>query len=371
MNNLGLYIHVPFCQRKCYYCNFYSARADRETIDSYCDKVCQAIKSYPFSHKIADTIYFGGGTPSLAGAKNIDKLLNAVYSKFSVSSPEITLEANPTSLDKNELSSYKNMGITRLSFGVQSLDNDQLKKIGRAHSRSEVISCLEKAVSLGFPSVSADLMLGLPNENKNRLEDFVRTMDEIGVSHISSYMLKIEEGTALSKMEVRKQCCDEDEMADVYEFMVKLLSSYGYEQYEISNFARDKKFSLHNIKYWSLEDYIGIGPSAHSFIDGKRYAFNLTTKEFLAEKNPYDRLELVSEGGDFVDFLMLGLRLKWGVSIDEIMLRGEKENIDTKKILARADIMAKEGLAIKTDRLSLTTKGYLLSNSVISFLLWG
>lgn len=366
--NLGVYIHLPFCERKCYYCNFYSGRADKETIDAYCDKLVEAVLTYPFNHKTADTIYFGGGTPVLAGHKNIEKILNAIDKRFILKNPEITIEANPSQTNIKELSEYKKMGINRLSFGVQSLDEKQLKAIGRTHSAEKAIETLKTAINLGFSSVSADLMLGLPYETRARIEDFVKQMSKIGISHISSYMLKIEEGTALSKMKIKDLCSSEDDLADIYEYTVPLLESEGFKQYEISNFAQDGKVSKHNIKYWKLDDYIGIGPSAHSFINGKRYAFNIKTDEFISSENIYSKMSLVSDGGDFVDFLMLGLRLKEGVLISEIKNRSD----DWEEILKRADFLNKQGLLEKTnEKIFLTTKGFLLSNTAISFLLWG
>ncbi|MEG1993455.1 MAG: radical SAM family heme chaperone HemW [Oscillospiraceae bacterium] len=377
MNNLGIYIHLPFCIKKCLYCNFYSLFKSKEDIDNYCQLIVETIQLYPFDHKIVDTVYFGGGTPILAGERNIGKILEAINKRFSLSSAEITLEANPAyTLDK-KLKSYKELGINRISFGVQSLDDNQLKTLGRSHTANEAISTLEAAVSCGFNSVSADIMLGIPNDNLGRIDYFIDTMSKIGVNHISAYMLKIEEGTPFEKMHMDRLCADDDELSDIYEHTVNGLARAGFSQYEISNFSKHAHQSKHNTKYWELDDYIGIGASAHSFIDNKRYSFSPNIEEFMSYKKPFDNMIFEGNGGDFTEFLMLGLRLNKGVSLGKA--KKLYPNEDYKGIIDRAKNMEKIGLLnilpckmFKDEiNISLTTKGFLLSNTVISNLLWG
>lgn len=377
MKNLGIYIHMPFCIKKCLYCNFYSLFKSKDDIDNYCQKIVETIGQYPYEHKIVDTIYFGGGTPILAGEKNIEKILNAINKRFTLLNPEITLEANPAyTLDK-KLPLYKDIGINRISFGVQSLDDNQLKTLGRSHSAKEAVSTLNSAVSCGFNSVSADIMLGIPNDNIKRIDYFIKTMSDLGVDHISAYMLKIEKVTPFYKMNMGKYCANDDELSDIYEYTVKSLEQKDYHQYEISNFAKDGHQSRHNTKYWELDDYIGIGASAHSFINNKRYSFSPDIEKFMSYKNPFENMNFEGNGGDFTDFLMLGLRLTKGISLGQA--KNLYPNEDYIKILNRAKNLDKIGLInispcklFKDEvNISLTTKGFLLSNSVISNLIWG
>lgn len=360
-NSLGLYIHIPFCERKCNYCDFYSAFYNKDTLGVYLDALKGEIKKWGGkTHRPIDTIYIGGGTPSLLGDE-ILSVINCIKENFTVlEDVEFTVEVNPSS-SGDFLKYAKIAGVNRLSIGVQSGCNETLKILGRTHTAHEAALTVRSARDLKFDNISLDLMIALPNSNLNTVKKDIDFILSLAPEHISSYILKIEQNTVFSKKYDTLELPDDDDTAEQYLFMCKSLEQNGYNHYEISNFSRENCESRHNTKYWIGEDYLGIGPAAHSCVDGKRFYYPRDLKGFI--KNP----QIVNDGisGDRQERLMLGLRMSKGINIAQIY--GEiPANIRSKIVM-----LEKAGY-VKADlpHISLTDSGMLISNSIISELLW-
>ena len=360
-NPLGLYIHVPFCEKKCNYCDFYSAFYSSDMLAVYLDALKGEIKKWGGKiHRPIDTIYIGGGTPSLLG-EQILSLVDCIRENFTVlENIEFTVEVNPSS-SSNFLEYAKEAGVNRLSIGVQSGCDRTLKILGRTHTANEAALTVKAARDLGFDNISLDLMIALPNSNIDSLKKDIEFILSLSPEHISSYILKIEQNTVFAKKCDTLCLPDDDDAAEQYLFMCEEFRKNGYKHYEISNFARKNCESRHNLKYWTGHDYLGIGPAAHSCIDRKRFYYPRDLKGFI--KNP----QIIDDGasGDKSEQLMLGLRLSTGVDLSQIY--GEiPQNIKNKITL-----LEKAGY-IKVDlpHVSLTDSGMLISNSIITELLW-
>lgn len=343
--SIGIYIHVPFCERKCAYCDFYSV-TDKTLMSDYVKAVVRNIKTY--DNVNFDSVYFGGGTPSLLKAADIAAIVEAIAPEKGA---EITLECNPKS--GTALHDYKTAGINRLSVGIQSLDDSVLHTLGRLHDRAEALHALEAAFEAGFENVSADLMLGVPGQTLSGIETDIETLTAFPIKHISAYMLKLEPGTPLYNAD-KSIFPDEDSVCDFYLNTVESLSRHGLEIYEISNFAVPGFESRHNLKYWNCEEYIGIGPAAHSYYGGLRFAVKPDLKAFISAGTQPVYVTDEHPGGED-ERLMLGLRLmKQG-----ILAAPERQ--------AKAAALIKAGLMSKTrGRLCLTPRGALVSNAVIA-----
>lgn len=306
-----------------------------------------------------DSVYFGGGTPSLMTASQLGKLLVTIRQNFIVDNlSEITLECNPSSQGLDDfLKSAACAGVNRISLGMQSSLDKERKKLGRAGDRYTVEKAVESTRSAGIENISLDVMIGVPESTVHSLEKTLEFATELGVPHISAYILKIEEGTFYHKNYERLSLPDEDETADMYLFMSEYLKAKGFTHYEISNFCKDNLYSVHNMKYWDGTPYIGFGPAAHSFYNGKRFYFPRDINGFInGEKAVYD-----GEGGDEEEKILLGLRTYKGIFL------GDKNSSFIKK----AGFFASKGFGTITEdnRFVLTSEGYLLSNSIISELL--
>ncbi len=362
MKKAGLYIHIPFCDGKCPYCDFYSFRTDEEGKDAYVSALCREIKRKSEDYSFcADTVYFGGGTPSVLGAKRLNRIFEEICKYFSPAADgEITAECNPSSSDRAFFSDIAESGFNRISMGMQSFVDGERKILGRRGSGKDVLKRVEEAERAGIENVSLDLMLGIPLQTMQSFSQSLSACIEAGVPHISGYMLKIEEGTPFYNMRESLPLPDEDAVCDMYLQMCETFGKAGIEQYEVSNFAVKGKESLHNLKYWRCEEYLGIGPSAHSFMDGKRFFYPRDTEKFIRAP------EIVSdgEGGDFEEYAMLALRLKEGLKESETLRRfgfGIPE-----KVYEVAEKFEKTGLLNITDEgINLSPDGFLLSNAII------
>ncbi|MBP3380318.1 MAG: radical SAM family heme chaperone HemW [Ruminococcus sp.] len=368
MSDLGIYIHVPFCGKKCGYCDFFSVSYRKEKADAYTEAVCRNIRSYGDSAISVDTVYFGGGTPSLLTPAQLEQILLEIRGCFQLSDAcEITLEANPGTVSEKKLAELRKTGINRLSLGVQSLNDNELRLLGRTHSAERAVKAVKDAVNAGFENISCDLMLALPGQSE---EDLLRSVDrlaELPIQHVSAYILSIEEGTAFDCQDIRSRLPDDDETAGLYIAMTERLREKGFRQYEVSNFAKEGYESRHNCRYWKCLDYLGIGPSAHSCFGGKRFAAAADTELFIS--SPVQPVEITDDCPcGFIEYSMLRLRLAEGLSLSDIEDRfsPEKRLSVEKKIapLAEAGYLKFDG-----DRLALTPKGFLVSNSVIIDLL--
>jgi len=358
----GLYIHVPFCRSKCNYCDFYSVRPDDGVAEWFIQAVLKAAE--PYRNEKIDTAYFGGGNPLLLGAQNLCKLLSELCGIFAFDeNSELTLEANPEDITAEAAKTLFDEGFNRISIGVQSLDDTVLRKLGRRHDAKQAITGIEVAFKSGFRHISADLMLSLPDATPEKDRETAKALCKLPLDHVSAYMLKVEEGTPFHKMNLNLP--DEDSTADSYLAVCETLEEHGFAQYEISNFAKPNGKSRHNLKYWTLEPYIGLGPAAYSFFGGKRFYYPRDLAEFL--KNP-QKTVADGEGGDAGERIAMALRLSEGISTEELIcLIGEKGTANLKKPMKD---WIKNGFAIEKDgRFVLTAKGFLVSNSIISRIL--
>ncbi len=363
----GLYIHIPFCKSKCPYCDFYSYRCKSEETGIYVEALLNEINTLsrvsnfvkePFK---ADTLYLGGGTPSVLSGEELYRIITTTREKFQITdSAEITVECNPKSDIDGILPYLIKAGVNRISLGLQSAVDKERKALGRLSDKSRVKAVIELLKTNGITNISLDVMLGIPYQTNETLKETLDFVTESGVPHISAYMLKIEEGTQFYKNYNKYNFPDDEKTIEFYNQCADALEKAGFNHYEISNFAKEGYESRHNTKYWELENYLGIGPGAHSYIDGKRFYFNSNTESFIkGEKAVFDSL-----GGDAEEYIMLKLRLKKGFCLSELKtLYGEKA---LTKIKNKSPLFKEQGLInFDGERLSLTRKGYLLSNAVI------
>ncbi|WP_432649892.1 radical SAM family heme chaperone HemW [Huintestinicola sp.] len=350
---IGLYIHVPFCRRKCVYCDFYSLAGKEDLTQKYVQAVVRNIR---ISGMTFDTVYFGGGTPSLLSSSQISDILSAADI---AEGAEISAEINPDSADTQKLRDFRAAGINRISIGIQSLDDKELSVLGRLHNSEQAENAILSAQKAGFENISADLMLGLPYQHTETVLNNIERLSELGARHISAYMLKIESGTPLSENdELISNIADEELSADMYLEAVSCLEKNGFKQYEISNFAKEGYVCRHNLKYWRCEDYLGIGPSAHSCTGGKRFA---VPKDIYGFINCEKQEEVITDDAPCgsSERLMLALRLSEGFLMSQA---GDYEN----RLRAAAVPMEKHGLLkISDGRIMLTPMGFLVSNEII------
>ena len=366
MKNIGLYIHIPFCKSKCPYCDFYSMRAYDGQSDDYTACVLESLESWADKlGRRADTLYFGGGTPSLLGARNIALITRRARELFGVDG-EITVECNPSAVEDDFFEIVARADVNRISLGMQSAVDAERRKLGRLADSGRVEECIRLARCAGIENITLDVMLGVPDQTKESLKETIAFCLKNDVPHISAYMLKLEEGTYYYNNAEKLSLPDEDETADMYTLLGDILEENGYRNYEISNFAKQGSEGRHNLKYWNGEEYLGIGPSAHSFIDGKRFYYPRDIDAFRLGCEPVPD----GEGGDEEEYIMLRLRLADGIAFDEFLQRFGKP-LDT-EIIARAEAFAERGLMVVSEKeMHLTRKGFLLSNAIISDLIYG
>ena len=365
MRPIGLYLHIPFCDGKCYYCSFFSIKHTDAAMDAYCGHMIASLKAWGGRvNRPVATVYFGGGTPSLLGQDRLSAILSAVQTHFSVEQDaEITVEVNPSSTVRLDFAALRKAGFNRLSIGLQSANDDELQLIGRRHSVDDVRRCVIAAREAGFDNLSLDVMLAIPGQTMASLD---RTLDfcaQMQARHISAYILKIEEGTRFYRERDRLALFGDEQQAAFYEHTVERLRELGYEQYEISNFAKDGCVSRHNLLYWHDEEYLGVGPSAHSFLDGKRFYYDSSFDAFY-------RGEICDEGdgGDREEYIMLALRLTEGLLFERYRERF-RESVSDRLLAAARRLQAEGYVTLTPSSLSLTTRGFLVSNSVIGYLL--
>ncbi len=361
---IGLYIHIPFCKSKCPYCNFYSL-CDNKIANEYTEKVLFSIEEYSKKiHRTANTLYIGGGTPPLLGGDNLLKIVEGVKKYFNLTNDaEITCEVNPASADKDFFDTLFKAGVNRISMGVQSGIDSELISLGRKHTTEQVVETVKNAKNAWFENISLDLMLGIPNQTIESLQKSIEFFVSLNPMHISAYLLKIEPDTYFGKNTPRN-LPDEELCADLYEKTVEILDKNGYYQYETSNFAKEGFESKHNLKYWHCEEYLGLGPSAHSFIDGERFFYPSSITDFISGNSPVSD----GNGGDFEEYAMLTLRLAEGLTFENVK---ERFNLDIpQSMIESARVLSQIGLVTLDEfGIRLTPKGQLVSNAVIGKLL--
>ena len=388
-NGLELYIHIPFCVRKCAYCDFLSFPADEETIQRYIDAVCTELAiAGENNDKEIETVFFGGGTPSLLSCVQMEQIMLAIHSSFNLrDDAEITMECNPGTVDQEKLTAMHSLGVNRISFGLQSADPDELAMLGRIHTWAEFEESYQAARKAGFENINVDVMLGLPapdtgkTGNKAHLRETLEKVLKLNPEHISAYSLMVEEGTPLASRIREGGLLLPGDEADrkQYRSAVRLLKSYGYEQYEISNFARPGFACRHNEGYWTGAEYLGIGLGVSGYYQGVRYRNTKDMEAYLAQMThvtasagfaPAARdLHKVSEKEQIEEYMFLGLRRMAGVNADEFKARFHLE---------LSDVFGRELIRLRDERLikkvkgswTLTARGIDVSNYVLaSFML--
>lgn len=372
MDPFSLYVHIPFCERKCHYCDFISFSKEEKKISAYIENMLKEISIYKekLSNYYLTTIFIGGGTPSCIDAKYIKLLLEHIYNSFNSDSiTEITIEANPGTLDIEKIKTYKSVGINRVSLGVQSLNDNILKSIGRIHSSKDVIESFEMLRKVGIDNINMDLMFGLPHQTMDDLEDTINIVLELDIEHISLYGLIIEEGTLINKWYKKGllKLPSEDSERYMYHKSIDLLENKGIIQYEISNFSKLYKQCKHNLIYWKVKPYLGVGLSSHSNLFGKRFwnYSNLTAYNDKLNNDmlPIEGEESIEKDMEIAEYCILGLRLNEGIEKKEFRNRFEFDIEDKYK-----DIIIKHqknGLIHNNkNNIRLTSKGLDLSNVV-------
>ena len=351
------YIHIPFCKSKCYYCAFTST-VNLKLIDEYINALIKEIK-YHYQNNILDTLYFGGGTPSVLPVEYVSR----IYKLFNLNDDnEVTFELNPETVDLEYLKSLNNIGINRLSIGIQTFNEKILKLIGRKHTPNKAIETVEKAQNAGFKNISVDLIYGLPSQT---IDDFITDLENVknlDIQHVSLYGLQIEPNTLFYK-KIPENIPDSDLQAEMHEYTAKILNNF--EHYEISNYAKSSFYSKHNKAYWQNQTYYGFGCSAHGYQNGIRYSNTSNIHKYI--ENPYEHeLEhIVTDKEKLEEEIFLGFRLSKGINVENI---NKKFNIDFES--KYKDILKKylntEYLKQTKYGYCLTDKGFLLSNIILS-----
>ena len=335
-------------------------------IDKYVNEIIAKNEYFGnlYSQKKFDTIYIGGGTPSIIGTENLLKIINSAKNNFNIIDPEITIEMNPCSAQNIDFEKLRKCGVNRISLGVQSVHKNELKLLGRLHKNEDVIKSLKKIKSAGISNISLDLMIGISQQTEKSLLQSIDFCVESGAKHISVYILKIEENTPYKKLAPTLNLPNDDKQAEFYEIMQSYLEKKGYFQYEISNFSKSNYQSRHNLKYWNCDEYLGIGASAHSFMNGRRFFYERNFNSFYNNIIKDDGV-----GGTPEEYIMLKLRLSQGILFEEY------QNLFNQKIsnniIKKAEKYSKYGLMnLNSMGISLTPKGFLVSNSIISDLIY-
>ena len=425
-DTVGIYIHVPFCRSKCYYCDFCSkSGSDEAMIDAYVEAACREIDAAAENIRrvgvdtrgdiceengqgdpaptgyvcrggvsppvinglklqksdgesggaaekcplpIADTVYFGGGTPTLLTVEQFERLILAVKRNFGIAEgAEITAEANPKTADREKLLGMRRAGINRLSIGMQSTHDGELRALGRIHNFADFERIFNDAREVGFDNISADLMYGIPEQTRESFALSVRRLAALSPEHISSYCLTVEEGTNFHRRRDSLDLPDEDRVAEMYAEMSNILAESGYNKYEISNFARDGRESRHNIKYWEYDDYIGIGPAAHSFFSGVRSSHSRDIEAYIRGENIIDSEEIIEGDEAICEYVMLSMRLSRGVDIAKF---NAKFGLDfNEKFGKKFEKFAPKYVFLDEKACRFTGEGMFISNYILSEIL--
>lgn len=365
MKNLGIYIHIPFCIKKCDYCDFISYCDKNNLIEAYIEKLKEEITSNLNNNDyIIKTIYIGGGTPSSIDSKYIVEILNIIKEKFNLENAEVTIEVNPGTVTSNKLLDYKSAGINRLSIGLQETNNELLKQIGRIHIYEEFLETYNLARKIGFKNINVDLMIGLPNQNIANIKNSLEKIIKINPEHISVYSLILEEGTKLYRKYAEKQIelPDEELERNMYWYVKNTLENNEYIHYEISNFAKPGYESKHNVSCWNQEEYIGFGLAAHSYINNVRYSNNIDIDDYI--KNNKKTIHEVQTKEDMQkEYMLLGFRKLEGVSVKKFKNKfGENPIFLFRNELNK--LVSEDLLLVDGDNIKLTNKGLDLANLV-------
>ena len=372
----GIYVHIPFCRQACFYCNFHfstSGKLKSELIDSILSEI--KLQENYLGNDLIETIYFGGGTPSILKTSEIERILQTIYSTFTISNnPEITLEANPDDLSFEKLNELKNIGINRLSIGVQSFNYQLLKYLNRIHTGNDAIHCIDSARKIGFENINIDLIYNIVQDEHETIKKDLSIINKLQPEHISAYSLTIEPKTAFGvwKEKGKLKEINEGYASKQFELVISTLEQFGFQQYEVSNFARNELYSRHNTSYWQHINYLGVGPAAHSF-NGMRRQFNMANnsqyiKSIAKNRIPFE-MEILDNKTKANEMLMTGLRTIWGCDLKKL-----KSSLDLDLIKESENqienLKDKKLIQIVGDKLLLTKKGLLLADEITAQLMW-
>jgi oxygen-independent coproporphyrinogen-3 oxidase len=369
----GIYIHIPFCKKACHYCNFHfstSLKLKKPMLDAIKKEL--ELRSGYLDHEIVETVYFGGGTPSILDTGDLMGIWDIVQKNYSLSRDlEVTLEANPDDLNLEKLKNLKDYTpINRFSIGIQSFHEADLQYMNRAHQSTEAFFCIENALKVGFNNLSVDLIYGTPTMNDEQWMYNLNTIFDFGIPHLSSYALTVEPKTALEHLIEKKKTVpvEEDHSARQFEILVESTSSKGYEHYEISNFCIPPHYSKHNTSYWLGKKYLGIGPSAHSF-NGISRQWNIASNakyiEGYESNQPLFEMEELSEKEQFNEYIMTGLRTKFGIDLN--LINQKWGQIIPNNFFDKIDSLSENELIIKKVEIcTLSNQGKIISDSIIA-----
>ncbi|HKI79462.1 MAG TPA: radical SAM family heme chaperone HemW [Ignavibacteriaceae bacterium] len=376
MKESALYVHIPFCDHKCIYCDFYSIITS-DNIRPFLDSIKKEIKYYSGLYsddRKFTSIFFGGGTPSLMEPAYLKEIINSLKENYDVSdNAEITMETNPGTVNKEKLKSFQEIGINRISIGIQSFHEDELKFLTRIHDKKTAIETVRDAKDVGFNNISIDLIFNLPGQTKEKWRSNLQTAIDLPINHLSAYSLILERGTILNKMVLDKKVVmeDEDHDADLYEMTMDFMEDAGYYQYEVSNFTKPGFECRHNNAYWRYRDYLSFGTSAHSFVTGKRWWNYSSLKKYIYEIEKNDSAvagsEVVNEEQKFDEYVMLALRSS-GLNLKEFKnMFGE--NWINEKYGYFKELMNKNLITIDEEKLRFTKNGYALCDEILKEIL--
>jgi len=375
--NLGLYIHIPFCKQKCNYCDFYSLGCQESKISNYIEALCEHIKREAplYLEYEIDTIFLGGGTPSLIEPCDFERLAKTIKNSLKITqNAEFSIEANPGTLTKDKLNCYIKNGVNRISIGLQSTSDTELKTLGRIHNLEKFKESYILARECGLNNINIDIMYGLPNQKLSDLAKTLRDVCDFNPEHISAYCLKIEENTPFYKMRDSLILPNDDEEYEMYIYLCDELKKHGYEQYEISNFSKKGSRCVHNLKYWQSKEYIGFGPSAHSYFNSKRYFYENSVENYIKSlacvdnlpKKHYEEETSLEENG-MDEYVMLKMRLSDGVNEQEFKEKFGTEF--TKEYPQILNYLNDEYIVYKNGAYCFTPKGFFVSNHILSEIL--
>lgn len=367
----GIYLHIPFCKQACHYCNFHFSTSLKYKSDMVKAIIKEIdLRKNEWKNETINTVYFGGGTPSLLTTNELGEIFDALHQSFKFSSNiEITLEANPDDITKEKLKDLSQSPVNRLSIGIQSFSEADLRYMNRAHNAQEAHACLENALRVGFTNLTADLIYGTPDMNDEQWRKNLHTLFDLNIPHISCYALTVEDNTALAHFIKKGKTTPVDEVqtARQFEILTQEMVANDYEHYEISNFCKSRNYSKHNTAYWQGEKYLGIGPAAHSF-DGHSRSWNVANNAkymtaIQAGKLPFE-VEQLSDNDRFNEYILTGLRTKWGCDLNKI--RAYDDTFVKHFLQAVQPYLNKKMILREGDVFRLSNEGKLLSDGIIS-----
>ena len=357
--SMGIYIHIPFCVKKCNYCDFNSSDKINHLKKPYVDALICEINSSNYDDTV-DSVFVGGGTPTSINIQDLTEIIKCIQNKFNLKDAEITVEVNPATINKHGFAMLKNCGVNRISLGLQSADDAELKTLGRIHRYSDFLKSYNNALNVGFDNINVDLMFSLPGQTLEKWQKTLSSVVKLKPQHISCYSLIIEEGTPFYNMDLNLPSEDTDR--EIYEHTVAFLKANEYNQYEISNFAKRNKECKHNIKYWRCENYIGFGAGASSLYNGVRFNNSVDVSEYI--KNNQQHKIVLSDEDKVSEYIFLGLRMNEGIDLKEFYNRfgfdflERYDNIIEKYV--RLNLMEVD------THCRLTLDGFSVSNSIMS-----